>query len=52
MTGYEIRNAMRREYGFDAAGQLFDPAGSGPGYGRRVLQRLKSVFSMAMMGVA
>lgn len=50
MTGYEIRNAMRRAYGFDNADQLHDTYEDDRDDGRSVLLRLMAVITMAMKG--
>jgi hypothetical protein len=51
MTGYEIRNAMRRAYGFDDADHLFDTYQDKRTDGTSVLMRLLTVITMAMKGV-
>jgi hypothetical protein len=50
MTGYEIRNAMRRAYGFDEADHLFDTSQHARDSGNSVLMRLLTVITMAMKG--
>lgn len=50
MTGYEIRNAMRRAYGFDDADQLYDTYEDDRDDGRSVLMRLLVMIAMAMKG--
>lgn len=51
MTGYEIRNAIRRTYGIDAADHLFDTHDDGPKETRFALARLVSLLATAVKGV-
>jgi hypothetical protein len=50
MTGYEIRNAMRRAYGFDAANHLQDRYEDDKSSGHLVLLRMLAVISLALKG--
>lgn len=49
MTGYEIRNAMRQAYGFDAADHLFD-TDDRQTYDRSIFGRLFMLIAVAMKG--
>lgn len=52
MTGYEIRNAMRRAYGIDAADHLFDADDGKPRDSVSPLVRLFMIIAVALKGVA
>ena len=51
MTGYEIRNAMRRAYGIDAADNLFDTGDDRRETTQSAFTRLFMIIAMAMKGV-
>ena len=51
MTGYEIRNAMRKAYGIDAADHLFDADDGKPRDNLSPLARLFMTIAVAMKGV-
>ena len=50
MTGYEIRNAIRRAYGIDAADHLFETDDDRKRDSRSALARLFMTIAMAMKG--
>jgi hypothetical protein len=52
MTGYDIRNAMRKAYGIDAADHLFDAEDDKPRDNLSPLTRLFMIIAVALKGVA